>query len=240
MATQIINTTFKLKRGTAERWMQLNPILRQGEPGFEFDTNKFKIGNGYTPYNELPYQTSSEYVISRPTSATFPLLGEENVIYKATEEHKLYQWNVETKKYEVLNHVDLTEIHSLISALQQADVNFDQKVLTLSEKIEQLTNGAPEGFRTLKEIYDYVSNIELDAGVINGILINNSLLDIIDGKVEIPFASMVQAGVVKGANSVNKIQVNDDGTMEVHSLGISKIIQDKEITVVLDGGNSIE
>lgn len=51
----VIKTTFQVKRGTAARWEELNPILNPGEPGFEIDTFKLKIGNGSTPWKELPY-----------------------------------------------------------------------------------------------------------------------------------------------------------------------------------------
>ena len=51
----VIKTTFQVKRGTAARWEELNPILNPGEPGFEMDTFKLKIGNGNTPWKELPY-----------------------------------------------------------------------------------------------------------------------------------------------------------------------------------------
>ena len=51
----VIKTTFQVKRGTAARWEELNLILNPGEPGFEMDTFKLKIGNGSTPWRELPY-----------------------------------------------------------------------------------------------------------------------------------------------------------------------------------------
>ena len=51
----VIKTTFQVKRGTAARWEELNLILNPGEPGFEMDTFKLKIGNGNTPWKELPY-----------------------------------------------------------------------------------------------------------------------------------------------------------------------------------------
>ena len=47
--------TLQLKRGTAERWATVNPILAVGEPGFVYDSNKLKIGDGVSPWNELPY-----------------------------------------------------------------------------------------------------------------------------------------------------------------------------------------
>ena len=51
----VIKTTFQVKRGTAARWEELNLILNPGEPGFETDTFKLKIGDGSTPWKELPY-----------------------------------------------------------------------------------------------------------------------------------------------------------------------------------------
>ena len=55
MATKIIKTEFQFKRGLSEAWAQKNPILRIGEPGFEYDTYKFKIGDGVKAWNDLPY-----------------------------------------------------------------------------------------------------------------------------------------------------------------------------------------
>lgn len=54
MAT-IISTTFRLKRGLAEKWQELNLVLDPGEPGFELDTYRLKIGDGQTSWNDLPY-----------------------------------------------------------------------------------------------------------------------------------------------------------------------------------------
>lgn len=54
----------QLKRGTAERWYTVNPILAIGEPGFVYDDNKLKIGDGVTPWNELPYIGGSDSTIT--------------------------------------------------------------------------------------------------------------------------------------------------------------------------------
>lgn len=66
MAT-VINTTFKLKRGLAARWAELNPILQQGEPGFVLDQNRLKIGNGETPWNDLPFLDSESLIADNET-----------------------------------------------------------------------------------------------------------------------------------------------------------------------------
>ncbi|MDI1290666.1 MAG: hypothetical protein PSX37_12045 [bacterium] len=41
--------------GTAAEWTTANPTLSSGEPGYEKDTHKVKIGDGATPWVSLPY-----------------------------------------------------------------------------------------------------------------------------------------------------------------------------------------
>ena len=55
MAEIILRTKFRLRRGTSEAWARVNPVLLYGEPGFEKDTNKLKIGDGTKHWNDLPY-----------------------------------------------------------------------------------------------------------------------------------------------------------------------------------------
>lgn len=45
----------QLRRDTAVRWVELNPILLEGEVGFETDTKRRKIGDGVTPWRNLDY-----------------------------------------------------------------------------------------------------------------------------------------------------------------------------------------
>jgi hypothetical protein len=47
-------TVIKLRRGTSAEWASSNEILSLGEPGFEKDTKKLKIGDGVTSWNSLP------------------------------------------------------------------------------------------------------------------------------------------------------------------------------------------
>lgn len=107
MAT-VLNTTFKLKRGLSARWTELNPILAQGEPGFVLDENRLKIGDGVTPWNNLPYLGESS-VFAGQTKEDFPVEGQSWIIYKAEKEKTIYQWNTELKVYEELNNTKLTE-----------------------------------------------------------------------------------------------------------------------------------
>ena len=57
MATpiKIVKTTFMVKRAPKEDWESVNPILKPGEPGCELGSQRLKLGDGTTPWNELPY-----------------------------------------------------------------------------------------------------------------------------------------------------------------------------------------
>lgn len=45
----------QLRRDTATNWTAANPILAQGEVGYEIDTSKDKVGDGVTAWNSRPY-----------------------------------------------------------------------------------------------------------------------------------------------------------------------------------------
>lgn len=47
------NVTIKTRRGSAASWSSANPVLADGEPGYETDTGVLKIGDGSTKYNSL-------------------------------------------------------------------------------------------------------------------------------------------------------------------------------------------
>lgn len=55
--TITIHTRFQQRRGTAARWAQVNPVLREGEFGVELDTGHIKFGDGVTTWNDLEYST---------------------------------------------------------------------------------------------------------------------------------------------------------------------------------------
>lgn len=95
-------TTIQFKRGTAARWSELNLVLQAGEPGFVIDENRFKIGDGVTVWNDLPYIGESG-VFNAQTHYDFPSIGRVNTIYKAESEQQVYQWNSTKLTYEPLN-----------------------------------------------------------------------------------------------------------------------------------------
>jgi hypothetical protein len=46
---------FQFRRGTSTEWFDANPILAIAEIAIETDTQQFKVGDGFSRWNELPY-----------------------------------------------------------------------------------------------------------------------------------------------------------------------------------------
>lgn len=59
----------KLRNDHAEHWRIKNPVLQEGEPGYERDTGLLKFGNGFDKWNDLPYYGH----ISDPSDLPFAL-----------------------------------------------------------------------------------------------------------------------------------------------------------------------
>lgn len=56
-----------------------------------------------------------------------------------------------------------------------------------------------------------------------------------NGNVEVPIAGLLQLGVIKSSEAENKIKVDTDGTAEVVSLNVNKLVQTEGEYMVLDG-----
>ena len=59
----------QFRRDTAANWTSVNPVLSQGEVGYEYDTARFKVGNGISPWSSLSYSSG----VQGPTGPTGPL-----------------------------------------------------------------------------------------------------------------------------------------------------------------------
>lgn len=78
----------KWRRDTAANWTANNPTLAQGEPGFETDSGKYKIGDGSTVWNSLAYGDFSDEAIAlllngQTSDPSAPAAGKLTVYTKA-------------------------------------------------------------------------------------------------------------------------------------------------------------
>lgn len=88
-------STIQLKRGTKaalEKQLAGTNKPSSGEPIYEIDTNKLKIGDGAHNFADLPYVDTCDCepeIEFRPRNS-FPIPGEIIKIYIATDELKAY------------------------------------------------------------------------------------------------------------------------------------------------------
>ena len=107
-------STIQFKRGkkeALERALVGKNILLSGEPVFEIDTNRFKIGDGKSEYKDLPYVSESvqlDNLFFANTRYEFPKTGEDGKLYIATAESNTYFWKNGYK----LASVDSREINA--------------------------------------------------------------------------------------------------------------------------------
>ena len=73
MAVQI-----QMRNGTASAWTSANPTLSVGEIGAETDTGRFKVGNGSTAWNSLPYAVGMTWKGTWSSATTYAV---NDVVY---------------------------------------------------------------------------------------------------------------------------------------------------------------
>lgn len=76
-------------------------------------------------------------------------------------------------------------------------------------------------------------------GAIAGIKIGSQDIPAVDGIAIIPIGNDQNLGGVKSSDINNMVEINADGTMEVVSLGISKLTQSADEELIISGGSSV-
>ena len=81
-------TTFLIRRGTVLDWEAKNPRLLEGEMGYELGTGKYKIGDGYRVWMDLPYFTNEAVVKAYVDAEVAALAGSvSGVTQQELEDH---------------------------------------------------------------------------------------------------------------------------------------------------------
>lgn len=126
-------TQIKLRRDTAANFTSKNPVLGVGEPAYETDTKKLKIGDGTTAYTQLDYFSSGGGG-STNISATLPLKIVDGVI----------SLEVDGQTIQIVDgklHANLDELGNEVNTLAgdiasaQADLLKKQDKLTAGDNI---------------------------------------------------------------------------------------------------------
>ena len=54
-----VQARIRFRRAWTQEWALANPVLRDGEPGYDKTLLLMKIGDGVTPWNDLPYMNDA-------------------------------------------------------------------------------------------------------------------------------------------------------------------------------------
>lgn len=96
---------------TSDGGIITGPLSLLADPTDEFHA----VTKGYLEdyVNSKIQENNFEYVVSRDIKDYFPAVGLSNVLYKAEDEKKLYQWNPISSSYELLCEVQTTGIEDI-------------------------------------------------------------------------------------------------------------------------------
>ena len=147
-------TQIKLRRDTSAAFASSNPILGNGEPAYETDTKKLKIGDGTTAYTQLEYFSAGGGG-STNISATLPLKIVDGVI----------SLEVDGQTIQVVDgklHANLDELGNEVNTLAgrvtavEADITNKASKSDLAAKQDKLNPVAPLGINqtTISNITD--------------------------------------------------------------------------------------
>jgi len=150
MATQL-----KLRRGTYSEWASENPTLAEGEPGFESDTGRIKVGDGETIWSSLNYLDEetdlSDYLTISSASATY-----------AKSSNQTFSGLIVLPSTTSIGDVDGTEIQQL----NNASANIQNQINLKANANNAVLTGTTEIYSP-KNIHSFVtksasvSNLEL-------------------------------------------------------------------------------
>lgn len=155
------------------------------------------------------------------------------------ESHELSIVAVDSSKVTGLNTALAGKVDVVAgSSLVQDTLISKLSALATINNVNQTDFSLSDGTLALKNIeMSKVNGLEtaLD-GVITTVQVNGAPLLAADGTVNIGLAAAGTAGVVVGSADANKVSVGADGTMEVNSLNVDKLVQTGEL--ILNGGDA--
>lgn len=89
MAAEIALVQLQVRSDTASAWTAANPVLLAGEPGFETDTGKLKIGDGVRNWGTLPYTSGVSLASVAPPATGAAAVGTSGLAARADHSHAL-------------------------------------------------------------------------------------------------------------------------------------------------------
>ena len=143
--------------------------------------------------------------------------------------------------YTLLSPTDKTKLDALV--IGESGVEISGKVNAAN--VEGLGDWITTNRDTVAGLFDTTSANKLN-GIESGAQVNNlevikiagTALPITDKAVDVPMATAETLGVVLSSTAENKVSVGPDGTMELNSVNVNKLVQTDGEALILNGGSS--
>lgn len=163
-------TQIKLRRDTSANFASKNPVLGIGEPAYETDTKKLKIGDGTTAYNSLDYfSTGGGGGGTTDITASLPLVLKDGVLSLQIDGQTL-QVNTEGKLAANLDELgnEVNDLSGRVTAVE-ADVLQKQNVIVANTPLQLTESSSIElqsdklSYNDTTGILSYASGTQVDA-----------------------------------------------------------------------------
>lgn len=131
-----------------------------------------------------------------------------------------------------------TSMNKLQASFEETQVQVAELSTAVAGKVDAVEGKGLSANDFTDELKNKLINLSDEDGDIDIVKVNNVDLEITDGAVNIPVASQGVHGVVTSSSDPDKISILEDGTMQLNSISLNKIVQDDSSSVIFVGGNS--
>ena len=202
------------RTGTYSQWNTANPILNGAEIGYESDTNKFKIGDGSTNWNDLPYFLD-EVTLGTSLDGYIPdsLLGAANGVAQLNSSGKLVSEQIPN-----VDEITQDAINTALVAGTGLDKTYDDNANTITLDIDSTVATktyvddavAAVDLSSKQDVVAGVSSTEI--GYLDGV--TSAIQTQIDAKA--PLESPTFTGTVSGVTKTHVGLGNVDNTSDTN------------------------
>jgi hypothetical protein len=186
------------RRGTSEQWTSANPILSEGEVGFETDSNQFKVGDGVNQWADLAYFVNVDGLGSQLEDyVAVEEKGEPNGVATLDSSgqvpaNQLGNATVDLSDYATETYVD-TAVSDLVASAPAALDTLNELAAALGDD----ANFATTVTTALSNKQDKVTDVsDTEIGYLNGV--TSAIQDQLDDKVNSINPSFTISGLSYG------------------------------------------
>ena len=237
---QIKQTRISLRNDSKANWnVNSSAVLLRGEVGIEFSEDgksRLKIGDGVTPWGELPYLGSgSNSIISSIDKNVLAIDEKDNLTMLGFQEAEAGTSPIKSSNGQLIwAKTEAAEVNSKIESLTEI---VNQKVDMVYSEVdgEQVPWAllSPENKRKLDSIAHGAQE-----NVIEAICLANSgkCLAVVDKTVQLPLATSTVPGLVKLSKEVS---IDENQALNIREVNVNKLVQNagEELYLACGGAN---